>query len=100
MGDYIRVSTQNIDRDREKITGELEGISKAIEGLYQEMKALGSSWEGPAWNQFQQQVASDIENMCLICENLSGYLRRMEFASMEYRKSADKIENIVRRICI
>ena len=37
MSDYIRVSTENINRDRESIQNELNGIERAVNELHQEM---------------------------------------------------------------
>lgn len=100
MADYIKVSTQGIGRDKDSIQQELEGIGQSVESLYQEMQSLGQTWEGPAWQNFQGQVASDIENMQLICEKISGFLEHMEYARTEYQKCENQVGSLVDSIRI
>ncbi len=100
MAEYIRVSTRQIDQDRERIEAELKGARNAVEELYQEMQQLGQTWEGPAWQTFQRQVASDIENMRNIDAMMAEYMNHMEFASMEYKQCESKMEELVGSIRI
>ncbi len=98
MSDYIRVSTDNINRDRESIQSELNGIDRAVNDLQQEMQSLSQTWEGPAWQNFQGQVSSDIENMHAVCEKVSGFISHMEYASREYQKCENQVQNLVNSI--
>lgn len=98
MSDYIRVTTQNIDNDREHIQNELEGIRSSIEDISKEMELLGQTWEGPAWHTFQNQVAKDVEQMSIVYDKLSVFLEHMEYAGKEYRQCARQVENLIRQI--
>lgn len=100
MADYIRVSTGNIKRDRESIQNERKGIEQSVEDLYQEMQSLAQTWEGPAWQSFQGQVASDIENMYAVCEMISGFLSHMEYAENEYQRCENQVGSLVDSIRI
>lgn len=100
MAEYIKVSSQRIGQDKESILEELKGIEHAVESLYTGMQALGQTWEGPAWNAFQGQVASDIENMQAINGKLSEYLTHMEYAQNEYVQCENKVEQLVSSIKI
>ena len=100
MSDYIRVTTENIGRDKESIQNELSGIERAVDGLYQEMQSLSQTWEGPAWQNFQSQVSSDIENMHAVCEKVSGFVSHMEYALKEYQKCEDQVQSLVDNIRI
>lgn len=95
MGNYIRISTQQLSQDRNTLQEEIKGIGKAVEELSDEMQLLGQTWEGPAWNAFQVQVAEDIGNMQEICEKLSVYIRHIENAEKEYRTCNSQIGGIV-----
>ena len=98
MADYIKVSSQRIGQDRASILGDLKEIKNAISSLENEMELLGQTWEGPAWNAFQNQVASDIENMQLIYDKLSDFMQQMEYAQKSYAKCETKVEQLIKSI--
>lgn len=100
MGTYMKVSTQRLEEDKAAIQNELKGISQSVEELSQEMQLLGQTWEGPAWDAFQNQAASDIENMQAIYEKLSAYISHMEYAAREYRTCENQVGNLIDRIRI
>ena len=100
MAEYIRVCTQQIDQDRNRIEEETRGVRSAVEELYREMQALGQTWEGPAWQTFQNQVASDIEHMRGIDIKLAEFMNHIEYASLEYKRCESKMEEVVRSIRI
>lgn len=100
MGTYMKVSTQRLEEDKAAIQNELKGISQSVEELSQEMQLLGQIWEGPAWAAFQNQAASDIENMQAIYEKLSAYISHMEYAAREYRTCENQVGNLIDRIRI
>lgn len=95
MSDFVKVSTQRIHQDKEDILKELNGIGSDIEGLYQEMQALGQTWEGEAWQVFQKQMADDIENMRSVNEKLSVYIRHIEYAEQEYLKCEGNVARLI-----
>lgn len=100
MANYIKVSTQRLEQDRDSIQGELEGVRRAVERLGEEMQMLGQTWEGPAWQAFQNQAASDIENMQSVCSKINGFLRHMEYAGKEYRACESQVQDLVNSIWI
>lgn len=100
MADYIKVSTQRIRGDRELIQREMEGITASVEELIRGMQSLGGTWEGPAWQTFQNQVASDAERMKEICVQIGGYLQHIEYAENEYKKCENTVEQLISSIRI
>lgn len=100
MGTYMKVSTQRLEEDKAGIQNELKGIGQSVEELSQEIQLLGQTWEGPAWAAFQNQAASDIENMQAIYEKLSVYISHIENASKEYRTCENQVGNLIDRIRI
>ena len=100
MADYIRVSSGQIGQDYSSIQGEIKEIENAITSLAEEMQMLGQTWEGPAWNAFQNQVTSDIENMQQIYEKLSEFLQHIDYAKSSYGKCEMKVEQLVKSIWI
>lgn len=100
MPNYIKVSTQRLNQDRDTIQSEMKDISRSIEELAEEMRLLGQTWEGPAWLAFQNQAAADIENMQMIYEKLSVYISHIEFAVKEYQKCENQVNSLVDSIRI
>ncbi len=95
MSGYIRISTQQLSKDRDALQGEIKEIGGVVKELAEEMQLLGQTWEGPAWNTFQNQVSEDIENMQSVCEMLSVYLSHIEYAEREYRACENRIGHLV-----
>ncbi len=100
MADYIRVSVERIEQDKSAIQNEAEGIKNSVMELYQEMQSLGTTWEGPAWQAFQNQVAADIENMQEIQVKIMNYLEHIDYASREYGRCSGTIRQLVDNIRI
>lgn len=100
MANYIKVSTDRLHQDRDRISDEVNGLGKAVEQLADVMQSLGQTWEGPAWQTFQGQVASDIENMTEICKNLGTYLQHIEYAGKEYAQCETIVERAIRSLRI
>lgn len=98
MADYVKVSVLGIRGDRETIRTEISGIKEEVKSLYEEMQALGQTWEGAAWQTFQGQVTEDIENMQLVEERLAGYLSHMEYAEKEYHNCENQVQMLVRSL--
>lgn len=95
MADHIKVSVSGIRRDRERILEETVGIRDEVQRLYEEMQALGQTWEGTAWQVFQAQVAADVENMQQVGEKLSVYLSHMEYAEKEYHSCENQVRGMI-----
>lgn len=100
MGNYIRISTEQLERDRTEVQEELGGVHKAVEELGEEMQSLGTTWEGPAWQTFQSQVASDIENMQGICGKIAEFISHMEYAEQEYKNCDNQVQDLIAGIRI
>mgnify|MGYP001658852378 CR=1 FL=1 len=98
MSDYIRVAIDRIEQDKSTIQSEVEGIRSSVMELYQEMQSLGATWEGPAWQAFQNQVAEDIENMQMIETQIRNYLEHMDYAGKEYKQCSGMIRQLVNSI--
>lgn len=100
MANYIRVSTEQLERDKTEIQEEMSGVHKAVEELWEEMQALGTTWEGPAWQTFQSQMASDIENMQKVCEKIAEFISHMEYAENEYKSCENQVRDLIAGIRI
>lgn len=100
MSNFIKVSVQRLNQDRDTIQNDMKDISKSIKELYDEMQLLGQTWEGPAWQAFQNQVAEDIRNMQDIYEKLSVYLSHMEYAGKQYQQCRNQVGSLVDSIRI
>ena len=98
MANYVKVSAPRMEQDIESLTGKLEKIPVFAEELRTSMIKLSNCWEGPAWEAFQTQVASDIEYLRTVHIWLSKYINALSEAENEYKKnektSVDQVMNI------
>ncbi len=98
MSTVIKVSAEQMTRDGESIASRVENITNDIGGLADAMKQLASCWEGPAWNAFQNDVSTSIEDMNEICRFFSVYLDELNDAKKVYRKCETENRNRIRNV--
>lgn len=85
MSSRILVSGSRMGQDRQKISDELNRIGDEIGRLGDAMAMLADCWEGPAWNAFQNKVASEIEEMKEIYRFFDHYLEQSAAAEAIYQ---------------
>lgn len=100
MADHIKVSASHMKKDIEDLIILKEEIPDAIDRLNEAMSQLASCWDGPAWGQFQRQVASDIQNMHELYEYLSSYMETLDDSREKYIQAELKVWNNARFIMI
>lgn len=84
MGNYLKISTNTLKRDAEKIEEIKECIPVLIEELEASMRQLSNCWEGSAWGAYQKNVAEHIEMLTDIYNYMSQYTIKMQEAAKEY----------------
>lgn len=84
MGNYLKISANNLKSDAEKIEELKETIPVLIDELEVSMRQLSNCWEGPAWGAYQKNVAEHIEMLTDIYNYMSQYTIAMQEAAMEY----------------
>lgn len=98
MNNYIKVSVPKLKRTGETVHTDAEKIPQFVQELEDTMKSLGSCWEGPAWNAFQQQVKSDILNILEVYDWLRKYLEAASEVEKVYgnceRQSYDCVDKV------
>ncbi len=100
MADYIEIDTAALNRDRQTIQSELEGIQTEINRLKDEMVNLGAMWEGPAHNAFMTQFYSDCEFVQEFGKEAQTYIETMGYAVREYQKCEGEVEQAIASIRI
>lgn len=87
MGRQIRVSTEHMNSDQEKIRELLDTTKNKIAELQDTMQTLSRCWEGPAWKAFQKQVGDDINYMKDVYTELGQYMDALGRVEEEYLKT-------------
>ena len=98
MGEMIKVSVSRMSSDGEMLRQEIQEIPDAVRHLYEAMEALSACWEGSAREAFLSNMASDIDYMRELYNELKNYINVLEQAKGLYQKSqqsvCDKIGSI------
>ena len=84
---YMKVSASGMLNDEETITAQSKGIPDFLQELRESMILLSSCWEGPTWDEFQQQVIKDIENMNDVYNWLTTYIEVLSITRNTYQKA-------------
>ena len=100
MQNIMKVHVQNIVKDRMEMQLQLEKIYKDTNELFEELALLGESWEGPTWENYQMQIANEIENIYGICDSLKQFLRQMEYTEQKYENYNEEIRRLIDSIPI
>lgn len=98
MSGYIRISTSRLRNDKKQIENDVKAACQEITGLAESMQQLSQTWEGAAWQAFQNQLAEDLENMQQVGKKLAEFLDHMNYAESQYRACEQEVENTVSRI--
>jgi len=97
MANFMRVSTEAMKRDAERIQ-ELNGaIPVLIEELDNSMQQLAACWEGAAWGMFQKNIADYTEMLGEIHKYMSEYASNMGRASNEYMHAEQDVLDLVKK---
>lgn len=84
MNDHIKVSVNQMHSDYVELTELIDRLPDAMKELESTMETLASCWEGVAWESFQKQVSSDIDNMSKLYRFLLNYVSHVETGRQKY----------------
>ena len=99
----ISIIEQNTDRLSDDITRletEKAALESAIEEMFDAVRNLETTWEGPAKQTFQQQFQSDYQTCREMQKTLETLIEKLRTARVEYDKCEDEVGDIVRSIRI
>ncbi len=91
MADTIRVSVSRMSSDGNTIRQEIQQFPDAVRRLYEAMEALASCWEGNAKEAFMSNMASDIDYMRELYNELKNYVNVLEEAKGSYQKAQQSV---------
>ncbi|MDO4617061.1 MAG: WXG100 family type VII secretion target [Lachnospiraceae bacterium] len=91
MAEYIEISTDALNRDRNTIESELDQIRAGVNQLREQMEQLGSMWEGPSHDVFLRQFQADYNYILEFQKQLEEYIAAMEYAGKEYKKCESSV---------
>lgn len=87
MSDIIRISTNSLQRDAERIKELNDSIPALVKELETSMQQLAGCWEGLAWAGFQKTTAYYIEVLTEVYQYMGKYTENMQKASQDYERT-------------
>ena len=84
MARNLKVSVNSMRGDSARIQDLIDQLPGLVGELDTAMQRLGSCWEGYAWDTFQKQVASDVNNMNDMYRFLANYISHIETGAQYY----------------
>ena len=87
MSNIIRISTNSLQRDSEKIKELNDSIPILVKELEASMQELSGCWEGLAWAGFQKTTANYIEILTEVYQYIGKYTENMQNASQDYKRT-------------
>lgn len=96
MSNVIKVSSNQIISDADKIKNLSDSIPTLINELQEVMNRLSGCWEGPAWEAYQGTVATYIQILTRNYEMMGKFVADLYDASENYKKVEQEIFKIVK----
>ncbi len=98
---------KEIEIDTAVLAGKVGNMAELTMSLFQDLDelkesldALNNSWEGEAQRAFSFQFQQDFEAMKAVCETIEELQEAMSYASSQYTKCEQSIEDTVAEIKI
>ncbi len=98
MADRIRVHTDRLGADAERIQGCIEAVARQVDEMKQSVAALERMWEGPGREAFHQAFREDMEaaeNAVAGMKEIYAYDRN---AKQQYEQRERKIAALIAEI--
>lgn len=96
----IQIDTNRLNSTISDMDVNMNNMNTLINQIYSEIAELDGMWDGSANNAFNVQFQKDSEEFKRICNEISKFIDKMEFAKTEYNKCENKVDEIVRSIRI
>ena len=91
MADYIKVSSNKIKTDADRIDELINSVPALIKALEQAMTRLNGCWEGSAWNAYQNTNAAYMEMLGEIYRYYGLFTANLLKAGQKYMRSEQDV---------
>lgn len=98
MSDFLKVSTNSMKIDAERIADLNNKIPQFIDELNIAMKQLSTCWEGTAWSVYQSNVVYHMEMLNEIYQYMNGYLKSLQEARENYVRAEQDVRVSIQKI--
>jgi len=98
MSKEIAINTNRLGQDISSMQDRLNAVKNEMGTMYDAVRALNASWEGPAHSEFLAQFATDEQAMSEFCDLVSELIKCVEYAKTEYEKCENEVNSIVTSI--
>lgn len=100
MADIIETNVDTMEQDIKDMRDVLQQIQQNMNGMFDAVTELDSTWSGPANEAFKRQFLTDKKVFEEICTAVENVIESMENAKYLYRKCEAEIEQEIARISI
>lgn len=98
MNHYIKISTESLKSDSNKINELVISAEKQLQTIYNEIEILDGMWEGPANEAFVKQFAQDYELFKNMCSFVRDFSNDMNNAAIEYERCENNVKDAIKAI--
>lgn len=95
MAKELAVNTALLDRDSDEMGRLLHRIVREVDGMYDAVRELGTTWEGPASEMFSRQFETDYEGTKAFCRTIGELIRCLEQSSRDYARTERRVADAV-----
>lgn len=86
MADIIETDTGNMGKDADRMADLLKLIRQDMNGMYEAVNGLNSTWSGPDHTLFVQQFTKDRKSFEKLCDGIEDMIDSMKSAKKSYEK--------------
>ncbi|SDZ97381.1 WXG100 family type VII secretion target [Oribacterium sp. KHPX15] len=94
----IEISTDRLKADVETLNGNITQLETQMRNMFNSMRDLDRTWEGPAHSQFDAQFSQDLESFEEMIGTLNELNNALKHAADEYDKCESKVYSLVMSI--
>lgn len=95
MAKELAVNTLLLDRDVSEMDGLLRRITREVDGMYEAVRALSGTWEGPANETLSKQFELDYNGTKTFCRTIDELIRCLELSSRDYTSTERRVAEAV-----
>ncbi len=98
MINEVEINTKNLNRDRFNMSSELNSIQNSMKEMFESIKELDTMWEGNAKSEFINQFIKDYATLNDICKSMVEFMDCMKYASEEYSRCKNTVNDLIEAI--
>lgn len=92
----LEVNIPSLKSTRGSVKDSVESLDKMLREMYESVRELNSTWEGPNHEEFTEKFERNHENMEELNRSLETYVKTLKKAESLYGKCEEEVWQIVR----